>query len=289
MARVVKGASVRLTLDAVGPDGETLEAVDSATLALARSSGTPVAGSPFAVTDAAARASGELYVDVPGSVLDELDELAGTWTLTRGANTETVAETVIVQGAHLFEFREFRARFADFASTEDYPPARLRLARDTVESTFADACPAAFYPTFARRTLPGGRTTWLALDDLEVTAVRTISVDGTPLTGDELDAVTVLGETGHLVRTAGWGTTAAVVDVAYEHGLDEVPPDVRLAAMTYAAGLLKESAIPSRATAVDGATGTIRLSIAGRDGITGYPDVDAVLVRWGADGSAFAA
>jgi hypothetical protein len=63
------------------------------------------------------------------------------------------------------------------------------------------------------------------------------------------------------------------------HGYEAVPEPVRRAGLIYARTLLIRSAMEQsdRATAVFTDIGGYRLTIAGRDGPTGIPDVDAVL------------
>lgn len=69
--------------------------------------------------------------------------------------------------------------------------------------------------------------------------------------------------------------------IRYRYGLTEVPERVSDAVLTLAAYYLRPSVTPDRATGEATEAGFIRYTLAGRDGATGLPEVDAAIEQFG--------
>lgn len=69
--------------------------------------------------------------------------------------------------------------------------------------------------------------------------------------------------------------------VEYVYGADEMPAQVSRAVLALAAYMLRPSSVPERATGESVEGGFIRYTIAGRDGATGLPEVDATIEQFG--------
>jgi hypothetical protein len=281
--RVLRDAPATLDLDVVDGDGETLAGDVTGFTVAAGSAGVALTGSPFTGTLDPEK-PGQLSLTIPAASLTVLDDVDVTWNVARTSGDETHREQLRVVGGFLYEARQLRARFPDLADPTKYTPGDVRANRDAIEALFADVCYVSFVPVADRLEVPGSwSSTLLSLDQLHVTAIRSATVDGVALTTPELDELVLYRDTGHVHRPSGWRANRIVI--VFEHGLADVPADVHLAALNLARATLVPSAAPSRATSVDSNGATYRLTLAGRDGTTGYPDVDATLARYGADAS----
>lgn len=286
MRRVRRDAAAQITAAVTDPDGETLATdATAAEVAVTRSNGDPVTGSPFTVTEPLD--TGELSIDLPAAAFDALDTLHVEWTIARPSGDQVVTAQVQVVGGFLYEARQLRARYPkELGDASKFTPATVRENRDQIHDLFDDACYVSFVPAARRVRYEGIWSQLLPLEDLEIIAVREILIDGVALTVEELAEVTVLADTGHLIRSAGWcNGTRKTVEVLYEHGLPSVPGDIEYAAMLLAKNTIQPSSTPSRATSISTDNGSFRLSTAGRDGRTGIPEVDAALERYGAGSS----
>lgn len=72
--------------------------------------------------------------------------------------------------------------------------------------------------------------------------------------------------------------------IRYRYGLSEVPERVSEAVLALAAYYLRPSATPDRATGESTDAGFIRYTLAGKDGATGLPEVDAAIEQFGRAG-----
>ncbi len=96
----------------------------------------------------------------------------------------------------------------------------------------------------------------------------------------------------HKVFTPGWklvsdcqaqGPEGRAI-IRYRYGLREVPERVSEAVLALAAYYLRPSATPDRATGESTDAGFIRYTLAGKDGATGLPEVDAAIEQYGRAG-----
>lgn len=72
--------------------------------------------------------------------------------------------------------------------------------------------------------------------------------------------------------------------IRYRYGLEEIPERVSEAVLALAAYYLRPSATPDRATGESTDAGFIRYTLAGKDGATGLPEVDAAIEQFGRAG-----
>lgn len=192
--------------------------------------------------------------------------------------------TPIVEDAnHYFTVAEFRAIDAAFANATKYPDADVIALRAMIEQAFEDKARCAFLPRSTTETLSGTGTCKLFLKPPKVTAVSAVTVDGTALTAGE---IAELVPNDHVLYwESGWPVGYQNVTVAYTHGLTEVPLLIKRAALT----LIKSFAptnttgLDPRATAVSTGDMMYRITIAGRDGLFGIPEVDAWLEQYSRD------
>lgn len=249
--------------------------------------GTTLTPAPVASGAWTGRTTGQYRI-----VLDAQAECAIldlVWVGVIGGKTQTLRSRVEWVGDLLFTVAEARAfrvgGSTPLASTAD---ADLLEARATVTDEFQTICGQAFVPRYARQILAGSGTDTLILGNLRIQRIISASVGGVALDAGALAALTVPSVTGLLTRTTGstWTWGAANVVVEYVHGFDQVPGDIKLAALRRVAMLLNPSALGSTISSyTDAAGGTYSFDPAGRRvgaGDTqwfGVPAIDSVLNR----------
>jgi len=133
------------------------------------------------------------------------------------------------------------------------------VARARATETIEEACGRSFTGRAARQRLYAKAGTYYSLDWPEA----------------EVDDA-------HFEQVCDCGVVAlsdGVFDLVYNHGADVLPADVSQATTLLAASYLMPTNIPSRATGQSTDAGFLRFTIAGVDGATGIPEVDAVIQR----------
>lgn len=284
---------------AVNDDGETVTPVAPFVAKIYNGSGT-LTSTHSSITCTA----GVFSHEFDHSLFPLLDSYTIVWSgYIDGTKYEWLTDVELVGGFH-FEIAELRALDRVFKDTTKYPSAYLREVRTAAEQTIEGprAAQVAFVPRGARAKLTGTSPDLsrgynplvygadyrgLQVEDFEVRELYSVSINGTALTGDEIDAITV--DDNMLWRSAGvqypaWPFGHRNITVHYEHGRDRAPMPIKRAALALAKEYLVESPIPSRATATSIGDQMFRLTIAGRDGITGMPIVDAAIKDWGRSG-----
>lgn len=188
-------------------------------------------------------------------------------------------------GPHYFSIVDLRAfRPRDLSDPAKVTDARLEEARAIAEQAFERRCRVAFVPRSSTEDLVSRGGDALIVSRRMLRSVIALSVDGVALTAGELAALK-LRQWGGIYRAAGW-TAGAEISVTYEHGYDEPEAPVRNAVMILAAEGATTSNTPARATAQSIGDQLFRITIAGRDGRFGIPDVDAVADDYAYDGPA---
>jgi len=181
-----------------------------------------------------------------------------------------------------FTIAELREQYPELSNTQKYSDVKLAADRAFAEQWFEAALRAAYLPRSATVTLTGnGRRILFLPHWIEVTAVESVSIDGTALTEAELAAV-VVRRYGALERAATWPRDAEIV-VAYTHGYAAPVELAKQAVMMLAAEQALPSTIPRRATSINTDVGSYRISQADQTGKTGIPDVDAIIGLLGED------
>jgi hypothetical protein len=220
---------------------------------------------------------------VPAAAMPLLDTYTVTWVGTVGAAASSWTTIVELVGGHLFSIAQLRNRDRAYDDAGKYPDDRLAEVRIEVEDTIEadNAANVAFVPRGRRAVIDGHGRRSLPLPDLEAREVYSATVDGVALTQDELDALVV--DDGWLWMPAGrcWPAGKQNVSVHYAHGRDWPDPAIRRAALTLAREYLAPGDLPGRASATTVGDQTFRLTIAGRDGVTGLPEVDAAITQHG--------
>jgi hypothetical protein len=168
---------------------------------------------------------------------DDLDDLDVRWSGTFSGLSQAQLDQVEIVGGFFFSGVEGRAADPAFADQATYPAAALRQCRHEVEETIESVIQAAlgkrvaFVPRFRRAVLSGTGLDAVELPDYFVRTVRSVTITGeTAFTVAELaDLVAESGRLSSTLRT--WTSGRRNVVVAYEHGLDGPPPQIRRAAL----------------------------------------------------------
>lgn len=275
--RILRDAGGTITLrtyDSAGAPAD-VDGTNAPTVVVVNSAGEAVPGF------AGRRDGVGIYsADVPGD-METLDTYSVTWTWPNGQSRRSSFDLV---GGFLFSIAELRAFDPVLADEVKYPADSIRGVRDVVEDRFAAATGIAFAPRGGRAWLSGRGGRKLVLPDRDARVLVRIRVDGVALSPDEMARVH-LHPYGVLEREGGvWPPGVRNVEVLYERGFPEPPTPVKRAGLRYAKHLLVSSPYDDRATAMFTDAGGFRLTVAGRDGPTGLPEVDAVLREYAAPG-----
>jgi hypothetical protein len=146
------------------------------------------------------------------------------------------------------------------------PEETLWASRQAAEEVFEQAAGRSFVPRIGR-TKDYGRDELLTLEHCDVTEVLT---DGyTQVSGTQLECQ----HQGAYPRF-----------VEYIYGRDSIPAEVSRAVLTLATYTLRPSNRPIGATGESSEAGYIHFTIAGRDGATSIPEVNAAIEAFGFGG-----
>jgi hypothetical protein len=272
--QILRDAGGEITLinyDATGAAAD-VNGTEAPTIAVVDSAGVSVSGFTPSRTG-----TGSYKATLPAN-LETLDIYDVMWSWTNDQSRRSQVEVV---GGFLFTVAELRSWDPVLADATKYPSTTIKDHRAAVTERFESIAGLSFVRRGARAMLDGRGSGSLVLPHVEVSTARSIKVDGTALSGGDLANVKVYPH-GQLVWDGGtFAKGLRNVEVLYEHGLASVPRSIARAAMRYARYLLAPSPFESeRATAVFTEAGGYRLTIAGRDGETGLPEVDAVLADY---------
>jgi hypothetical protein len=248
-----------------------VDGTEAPTVAVTDSAGATVAGFTGSRTG-----TGEYQATLPAD-LETLDQYDVAWSWPNGQSRTTGFELV---GGFIFTVADLRDYYAPFADTTNYPTAVLKEIRDAVEDVFEgdEVTHRAFRPKGKRQTLPGSGTAvlWSGTHDLH--ELVSVAVPSGATAPDVADVVLGTDTTLRLV-IGSW--SFATVTILTEYGLRQTPAKIKREAMKYAKSLLLEGPLDEgRATAIFSDIGGYRLTIAGRDGPTGIPSVDAALAQF---------
>lgn len=279
MDRILRasGASVSMQFydanaDPADPGTVTADVTDSAGVAVAGLTGAATTG-----TTTAPR-----VLAIPAS-LTTLDHYFVRWNMAGGQYRESDFELV---GAFLFAIKELQTFEPLLADETAYPLDLVRDVRQAVEDTFESeqVTGRAFRPRGRRVILDGNDSQRIRVPDVDIRSIVSASIDGVALTAPEIADIRFSPRIGRLTRWSlgSWTWGSDNVSILYEYGMRQTPDDVRIAAMRAAREELLGSAldIHDRATAAFTDAGAFRITLAGRDGTTGLPKVDAVLERY---------
>ncbi len=231
--------------------------------------------------------SGKLRFIITPDRTAQVSEWLATWTFAQAGVQQSVTTSHRIVGDVLFTLGEARAYDGGaLANSATYSDAAILGARDRIAEAFAEICGVAFGARYARDVLDADGSNALALTRSRVSSVRSVRtrIAGawTAFTEPEL-ADAVVSRTSLLWRDS-LGTFPAGrrnVEVVYEHGIQPVPAEIRLAALRLLRAQLVSSNLDDRATSQTDELGTFSLATAGRNGsYFGLPLVDEVLHRY---------
>lgn len=274
MDRILRDAGGTILLTTYDTSGVVadVDGTNAPTVTVTNSAGSSQAGFTPSRTG-----TGAYQATLPAN-FETLDLYDVLWTWPNGQTRRTAFELV---GSFLFAISDMKA-FDNQLNVQT--AAVLRDLREEIESAFEEWGNQAFTRRGFREFRDGDGTDTLFLDRWGLASVVAGKVDGVALTSPQLLDIHAY-PTGRVVRETGsWPVGHRNIELLVEHGPSIPEPKVSRAGLIYAryiagAGLLDRE---ERATAVftDGGEG-YRLTIAGRDGFTGLPNVDSVLTTFG--------
>jgi hypothetical protein len=277
--RILRGSVATLRSTKHNGDGEPVAPAlgNTVTVQVTRSDGTDVLAAGTAATVAGA----EVTVALAAAHTAELDQLTATWTERDDVGTvvATWQSTAEIVGGFYFTIAEARASDKTLEDVVKYPNADILVTRTEVEEEFETICGQAFVPRFATVAhTTASRGVVMVLLHVRLRRVRSVSVDDIAFTAEQV--VALKHEPAGFVYVSA--RRGARVSVAYEHGWDAPPADVKRAALTRLRSRLNmdKSAVFDRTISFSAAEGgTYRLATPSARH-TGIPDVDAVLDRY---------
>lgn len=277
MRRVAIGEPAVIALSIYDDDGNLVDATGNVSVTIEDGNAEPIV-----IDETATKVSlGTYTLTLPDEASEALDVYTVEWSGTVAGRARTFVTRYEVVGNHYFEISDIRAFSESIAENPSrYTAAKIREARDTASERLETECVLSFTPRLAREIVKGAGRRLLVLPHNGIREIYAVEVDGVALTEEELDELT-LEDYGVLAAEGSAWYEGSVISIAYGHGLDAPEDSVKRAAMILAVDHLVPSAIPARAMSESTDLGTIRYSIAGRDGATGIPDVDAVIKRYG--------
>ena len=285
--RIVRGVATTLTLTVLDQSDNPANAAGTMTIGVADAAGTAIVA---AGTATANPGIGKYTYALAAQAA--LGVLTATWT--NGALTWTTTHEVV--SSRYYTTSDAQASHDELADGGDFNDADIIAKRDAVEAEIERITRMSFCRRRTRLSVDGTGTPLL---ELPVRYVRRVvsatilasygSASSTALTAGQLGAVALDDAdppdscTGIIVRTDGatWpsGRRRIVVDV--EHGFDDPPPDLRVAAMRLAYWRHHErnTEVLDRALSFGASGGSYQLAQPSEYS-TGIPVVDAVLSRY---------
>ena len=215
---------------------------------------------------------------VGGIYAHQLSVTDGSYTYIVMVGFLTVEDWLSDEELHYFTLPELRAMDPAFADTDEFPDATLATLRELVEEAIEEVTEVAFVTRTGSARLSGDGSTWLILPDSRIQSITSVSIGGVALTETELAALIIDGRM--VYREACWTSGVLNIVVAYTYGYTAVPKLIKRAALLLAKSYAVESSLDPRATAVSTGDLSYRITIAGRDGAFGIPEVDAAIAQY---------
>lgn len=275
--RVVRATAATIEWQGIDQDGEPADP-GTVTIGVTRADGTVVVAPGTATTAVGTKRTFTL----PVSATANLDRLTATWTVSGVVVGTTSVEIV---GGVYASVAQIRTADPVVSNLVTDSTDVLKHARTAAESLFETVTGVAWVPKFDVVRLDGTGRYEMALPWPQLRRVRWCRIYSTEtvydtLTADQLAAIPA-DDSGIAVRTDGYVWPAGVrnVEIAYEHGYDVPPADLRDALIQTVRANARQfdNGIDPRTTQVvmEGMTATIGAS----DDLTGNPAVDATLRR----------
>lgn len=179
---------------------------------------------------------------------------------------------------HICTITDVRDHNRALSDSSKYSDSKILDAIEVAEQIMEEAAMVAFVPREKTVTLYGDGSRTLLLPDVEVATIDAMSVSGVALTEGEL-ANLVVRKSG--LVTGMYFPSGAELVITYTHGFASPPAPIVRACIILAVEALIPSGIPSRATATTVGDQFYRITVAGRDGVTGIPEVDSAIDQFG--------
>jgi len=279
--RVAKNSAVTLTSPTfVDTDGDTpADATGTPTCTVSREDGTALAA--LTVTDAGI---GVYTAPLTTTHTSQLDRLTVTWTGTVSGQQQVYTDEVEVVGGHYVTIPEIRGE-RGLDDISKYPVSLLREVRDEFADMVEGICGVAFVRRYHRDLFNGAGRSTHTLTWPRPRSVISVKYDGVAQTAADFSLLphgVVVAESGVFPAATGDELNVAV---AYEHGFDAPPADLRREALKWIRGRVFErgSGIPENAISTTFEGQTIRLSTPDpeRGRPTGIMSLDQILTRPG--------
>lgn len=249
--RIVRATAATLSFQGVDSDGEPTNP-GTVTIGVVDAAGTEVVAPGTATTGIG---DSPRTFDLSASQTAELGLFTATWTAGGVAVGTTVAEVVGGVYATTAELLELNQGLSDQTFTNDDRKAWLIARRPAAELQIEEWCKRAFVPRFCVERLHGTGGQALPLSWANLRTVEWVRVhSGTTYTEFTADEVASIGPnvSGVAIRGDGgcWPFGKNNIEVAYTHGLDRAPRDVKeaLAAVILQRAYAPTAGIDSRAT-----------------------------------------
>jgi len=231
--------------------------------------------------------SGGLRLALTPAQTTLVHELTVVWSFSLGGVAQSASTFHHLVGDVLFTLSEARAYDGGaLAISASYPDSAILAARDRIAEAFAEICQVAFGARYARELLDGDGSESIRVGHGRMLSLRAARIRSggswSAFTADELADVIVYPTSLLYRETLGtFPRGRRNVEVEYEHGLQPIPAEIRLAGLRLLRDQLVKSPLDDRATSQAGEFGTFALATAGRNGsYFGLPLVDEVLNRY---------
>lgn len=275
--RILRGVAATLSFTNVDQDGVAAAASGAVTVGVMSSDGSTV------VAPGSATVGANPYTKaLTAAQTASLDILTATWTDAGDGSVHTTTAEIV--GGFHFSIAELRAQ-KNLADTSKFTNAELVAVREWWETLSESYCDQSFVPRYKVRRLSGTGGGTLSLPEWNLRSVRRVWVYSdadtyVAFTPDELADITPTSGTLH--SRSGYFTYGDQnIVVAYEHGLDTAPADIRQAGLEACRHrLLDQQQGPVVYSVADGEGGVTRFAMPGADRPTGIPSVDTVLNRY---------
>lgn len=195
------------------------------------------------------------------------------WLETASSDEAAFVSTVEIVSRHYFpldELRHYGDGQDDFDDAEKYPELRLIEVRQAAEETFEKAANRSFVKRIGCTT-DYGRDYFITLSHCDVSELLS---DGYRLVSD-----------CQIERDVNFFGRPFPRHIEYVYGLDRIPSKVSEAVLTLAAYYLRPNNTADRATGESSEAGYIHFTLAGINGATSLPEVNATADQFGRKGA----
>lgn len=195
------------------------------------------------------------------------------WLEASGSDEAVFASSAEVVSRHYFsisDLRDYGDGQDDFEDVEKYPDARLWSVRQAAEESFEKAARRSFVRRLGT-TRDYGRDMFITLEHCDVE--RLIS-KGYALVSD-----------CQVERDLSYFGERFPRDIEYVYGAGDIPSKVSEAVLVLAAYYLRPSNTADRATGESSDAGYIHFTLAGINGATSLPEVNATADQFGRSGA----